>query len=150
MSDLPYRQSVYGFILNDKNQILLVFKKNSKMWDFPGGGIDTGESLEQAIRREVLEELGINNISILHISNLTYKYDWPEKEMEKNFNKTGVWRRGQEQHFVIIKLEGADNEIRLQEEELLESRWVSFSDIKSYLGYPDQYKILISILSELK
>ena len=51
MTDNNYRQGIYGLVLNSSDQVLLVFKRNSKMWDFPGGGIDDGETMEQAIRR---------------------------------------------------------------------------------------------------
>lgn len=145
----PYRHGVYGLILNNKNQILLVFKKNSKMWDFPGGGVDENESLEQAIKREILEELGIANITILNVSKITNKYDWPEKEKEKHFNKTGIWRRGQEQHFVTLKFLGNDSEIKLQEEELLDFKWVDQKNLRDNMSYQDQYDTVARILGDL-
>ena len=53
---LQFRPSVYGVIIND-NKILL-----SKQWDgydFPGGGIEKGERIERALKREVYEEVGV-------------------------------------------------------------------------------------------
>ncbi len=150
MTDNNYRQGIYGLVLNSSDQVLLVFKRNSKMWDFPGGGIDDGETMEQAIRREVLEELGISDIKILHISEITNKYDWPESEKEKNFNKKGIWKLGQEQHFAVLKYLGADSEIKLQDEELLELKWVDKENLKSHMGYPDQYDVAMKVLGELK
>ncbi|MCK5211797.1 NUDIX domain-containing protein [Candidatus Parcubacteria bacterium] len=54
---LIFRPSVYGFLIED-NKILL-----SKQWDgydFPGGGINIHETIEEALKREFFEETGIN------------------------------------------------------------------------------------------
>lgn len=55
-----YRVAVKALIRNGDGTILLV-KENSDKWDLPGGGIDHGESPEDAIRRELHEELGITD-----------------------------------------------------------------------------------------
>ncbi len=55
---LKFRPSVYGIIFNeDKTKILL-----SKQWDgydYPGGGIEKGERILEALKREVYEEVGV-------------------------------------------------------------------------------------------
>jgi 8-oxo-dGTP pyrophosphatase MutT (NUDIX family) len=56
VEQLSFRPSVYGIIIQE-GKILL-----SKQWDgydFPGGGIKLGETIEQALLREVKEETGL-------------------------------------------------------------------------------------------
>jgi ADP-ribose pyrophosphatase YjhB (NUDIX family) len=48
-----------GAIVRD-DKILLVFHKQKKLWQVPGGFQEYGESLEQTIAREIREELSIN------------------------------------------------------------------------------------------
>jgi len=146
---LPYRQGVYAFVLNkDKDSILMVLKKNSGVWDCPGGGIDEGETSEQAVKRELLEELGTDKFEVLHNSSHKYSYDWPLKEIEKNIKKSGKLMRGQEQSFLILSLVGSDNAIELQNEELAEYKWIKLSELKNYMAYPDFFEHVQKVLSE--
>jgi 8-oxo-dGTP pyrophosphatase MutT (NUDIX family) len=61
-----HRNVVSALIISKDNKILLGIKDPkiggvySGCWHFPGGGIDEGETQEQALRREVLEEVSLN------------------------------------------------------------------------------------------
>lgn len=50
------RSAVYAIIVNEEKNVLLV--KQWDGYDFPGGGVEPGESLNDALSREVLEETG--------------------------------------------------------------------------------------------
>ena len=55
--DLEFRPSVYGVIIQDGKVLL------SRQWDgydFPGGGVELGETIEEALIREVKEETGVD------------------------------------------------------------------------------------------
>lgn len=147
MTNNEYRKGVYALTLKD-NSILMVQKKSNGLWAFPGGGIDEGESIEQAIRREISEELGTSRIDILHIGKTTNKYDWPEEEIEKHYKKTGILRKGQEQNFAILKFTGTNKDISLQEEELSNFKWVPFSELKQNMSYQDQFETVQKVLAE--
>lgn len=58
----PLLPGTIGIILNEKEEILLVKRKDVPIWVLPGGGIDKGETPEKAIVREVKEETGLNVI----------------------------------------------------------------------------------------
>ena len=53
-----FRPSAYGFVVNDNQIITLTNKSNGKLW-FPGGGIEIDEILEDGLKRETLEETGL-------------------------------------------------------------------------------------------
>ena len=53
-----FRPSVYGIIVQN-GKILLMNNRNSPLLSFPGGGIDLGETNEEALHREIAEETGI-------------------------------------------------------------------------------------------
>ncbi len=57
ISELSFRPSIYGVIVKDGKVLL---SRDSKSYDYPGGKIELGESLEQALVREVKEETGLD------------------------------------------------------------------------------------------
>ncbi len=67
------RTGVYGIVW--QNQKLLVVKQQKGphlgKFDLPGGGIEAGETIEEALRREFREEVGMSFDSIQLIENLT-------------------------------------------------------------------------------
>jgi len=60
-------------LLNSNNQVLLLLRDNKidipfpGMWDIIGGGVEENESPEQALRREIAEELGITNLGEIEL-----------------------------------------------------------------------------------
>jgi 8-oxo-dGTP pyrophosphatase MutT (NUDIX family) len=57
-NDSLYRVSLKCLIKNEAGDILLVKEAGRDFWDLPGGGMEHGESLDTAIARELLEEVG--------------------------------------------------------------------------------------------
>lgn len=56
---LSFRPSVYAVIIKD-NKVLLVRQWDG--YDFPGGGLDIGETIDEALKREAWEETGLKII----------------------------------------------------------------------------------------
>ena len=75
----------------------------------PQGGIDNGEKAEEAVYREVYEETGIKNLTIIYESKNWYYYDIPDNFYE---NPKGNFV-GQKQKWFLMFFSGADEEINL-------------------------------------
>ena len=65
-----YRVSVKALI-RDKDGKVLVVKENQDSWSLPGGGLNHGEEPEDGVRRELKEELSIENTNILGIKSVS-------------------------------------------------------------------------------
>ncbi len=67
--------NVYAVVRDSKRRILVMKRREPKVWEFPGGGVEWGESPEKAVRREVLEETGlkIKGLKLLCTSSRVYK-----------------------------------------------------------------------------
>jgi 8-oxo-dGTP pyrophosphatase MutT (NUDIX family) len=62
-SKIILRNAVRAIIIKENN-ILMVFLEKTKEYKFPGGGVEKNETIEEALKREVLEEVGYNVIEI--------------------------------------------------------------------------------------
>lgn len=75
---LPYRKEVSVFLI-DKNKVMAQDAKTFMI--FPGGGVDSGESLVKALRREVVEETGAimnNDLKLVAEVKSDFYPEWAE------------------------------------------------------------------------
>jgi 8-oxo-dGTP diphosphatase len=67
-----------GVIINKNNQVLIAKRASHQhqgdKWEFPGGKVEAGETAQQALSRELKEELGIEIKSPLHITDINHIY----------------------------------------------------------------------------
>lgn len=54
------RKSARAILLNDNGEMATQYLTNYTYHKLPGGGVDPGETVEEALKREVLEEVGCN------------------------------------------------------------------------------------------
>ncbi len=118
-----FRPNVAGILLNKKGEILLIRRKraNDEHWQLPQGGIDAGETVEQAIRREMREEVGTDNFSVLKVLPDFHKYEWPAGHPRHGFD-------GQSQTVLILQFQGTDADIKIDEDEASDWKWYSNKD----------------------
>ncbi|EEX42827.1 8-oxo-dGTP diphosphatase MutT [Vibrio sp. Vb2880] len=102
---------VAGIIFNqDKSQIFITKRPDNLhkggFWEFPGGKVEAGESIEQAMARELDEEIGIEVTQQTPFQHL--EYDYPEKSLTfdfilvTDFNHQPYGREGQQGEWVNI------------------------------------------------
>ena len=71
-----YRKCVGIMIINDDKKILVGRRIDhpSGFWQMPQGGIDDREDPEEAVWREMMEEIGTNKVELIKVSNQWHKY----------------------------------------------------------------------------
>lgn len=108
-----------AMILNDKNEILLVRKKNSEYFQLPGGKIKNNESNFETLRRELFEEI---NLLIEEINCLPLGKHETKAVNEKNTIVNGNL-------FEIVHTNLSNISIK---NEIVEMAWINILNYKSY------------------
>ena len=85
--DKKTRIGAYGVAVNEGKLLLIVQQRGpfAGRFDFPGGGIEFGESVESALRREFVEEVGMEFTSLEQIANITTLVDVPASLSEEPY-----------------------------------------------------------------
>ena len=113
-------------VLDPDDRILLVgFEwRGTMLWETPGGGVDDGESLEQAARRELLEETGLDAADLGRVV-------WTRTHVEP----FGEWG-GQEESFYFVRAAAVEHAPTLSREALLAEgmvavRWWELEELEA-------------------
>jgi putative (di)nucleoside polyphosphate hydrolase len=122
-----YRLGVVGVFVAPDGKILVCERADRlSAWQFPQGGIDDGEDPTQAIKREIMEELGCGSFEILSTSTAWTKYDFPE-EFETKITKVYC---GQKHLWFHLRFEdGKGPDLSLSDGEFRAFKWVDPKDV---------------------
>ncbi|MGH8751682.1 MAG: RNA pyrophosphohydrolase [Burkholderiales bacterium] len=108
-----YRPNVGIIILNSRNEVFWGKRVKEHSWQFPQGGIKPGETPEQAMYRELLEEVGLSpqHVKIIGRTRDWLRYDVPFQWVRRE------WRgsyKGQKQIWYLLRLVGRDTDVKLR------------------------------------
>lgn len=124
-----FRLNVGIMLLNKSKQVFWARRvKNKNAWQFPQGGVKEGETLEQAMFRELNEELGLSalDVKILSVSNQWLSYRLPKRYWRKNSLPLVI---GQKQKWFLLEMISDDSQIQLDSvlpAEFDQWRWVDY------------------------
>ena len=128
MSEFDYRSNVAGILRNPEGRILVCERLEVEgAWQFPQGGVDEGESLEEALRRELWEEIGVvpEDYRIVETRG-PYRYLFGEGRRKRGFH-------GKEQHYFLCDFSGADARIHVETEhpEFRAWKWIAPAEFQT-------------------
>ena len=128
IDDDGYRPNVGIVICNSHGQVLWARRYGQHSWQFPQGGIDVGESPEQAMYRELYEEVGLlkSDVKILATSRHWLHYKLPKRLVRWDSKPVCI---GQKQKWFLLKLECDESKVNMQRSITPEFdgwRWVSY------------------------
>ncbi|WP_293993930.1 RNA pyrophosphohydrolase [Sphaerotilus sp.] len=108
-----FRPNVGIVLLNQRNQVFWGKRIRTHSWQFPQGGIKYGESPEQAMFRELHEEVGLHPE---HVRILARTRDWLRYEVPEHFIRRDArgHYRGQKQIWFLLQLTGRDSDMNLR------------------------------------
>ncbi len=108
-----FRPNVGIILLNQRNQVFWGKRIRSHSWQFPQGGIDRGETPEQAMYRELHEEVGLKPE---HVSIVARTRDWLRYEVPDRFIRRDArgHYKGQKQIWYLLRLTAGDWQLNLR------------------------------------
>lgn len=108
-----FRPNVGIILLNQRNQVFWGKRIRSHSWQFPQGGIKYGETPEQAMYRELEEEVGLTAEQVRIVARTR---DWLRYEVPDHFIRRDArgHYRGQKQIWFLLQLTGRDSDMNLR------------------------------------
>ncbi len=80
-------QVAVAVIINNEDEIFISRRSaeqhQGNKWEFPGGKVEDNENSEEALRREIKEELGIEVQSSSHLTDITHEYPSDDPKRSK-------------------------------------------------------------------
>ena len=109
-------------------EVALVGKLSPRRWSLPKGGLQRGETLEQAAVREVTEETGLQARLVCPLGEIEYWFRWAGRRHFKTV------------HFYLMEAIGGDVSQHDHEYDLVE--WFSLEDARRQMSYPSEVGIV--------
>ncbi len=123
-----FRANVGIIIANGLGQVLWAKRIGQNAWQFPQGGINEGESVQQAMYRELHEEVGLEpeDVEVITSTRGWLRYRLPKRMVRHDVEPLCI---GQKQKWFLLRLKADESKINLSLHEDLEFdhwEWVSY------------------------
>lgn len=128
----------------EAHQFLLLQKPRRRdSWQLPQGGVEEGETVEEAALRELKEETGIMGVRVIGKSGEVYQYDFPQSY--RRFRPDNVC--GQRIEYVFA-LAPRDCVVHVDEHEVVGHAWVDPAHVHLYLKRKEYLNFVRKLFSE--
>lgn len=123
-----FRSNVGIILANEHGQLLWARRIGQDAWQFPQGGISSGETPEQALYRELHEEVGLTpeQVEVVACTRGWLRYRLPKRYIRKGQKPLCI---GQKQKWFLLQMLADDGEVSFSNGEKPEFdnwRWVSY------------------------
>ena len=123
-----FRPNVGIIVANPAGQVLWAKRVRQQAWQFPQGGIQRGETPEEAMIRELNEELGLgaSDVDLVGCTSGWLRYRLPRQLIRRGRGRTCI---GQRQKWFLLRLVGPESRVRFDLTEQPEFdgwRWVNW------------------------
>lgn len=123
-----YRANVGIILCNPEGSVLWARRMGQDAWQFPQGGINPDESAEQAMYRELWEEVGLqpDHVDILASTSSWLRYKLPKRMVRRHSQPLCI---GQKQKWFLLRMTGTESQLKLDvssKPEFDEWKWVNY------------------------
>lgn len=123
-----YRANVGIILCNTQQQLFWARRIGQRSWQFPQGGIRWNESPEEAMYRELAEEVGLQaqHVQVLGCTRGWLRYRLPKRLVRRHSKPTCI---GQKQVWFLLRLLGQESDVQLNlsdRPEFDDWRWVDY------------------------
>ncbi|MFV0481980.1 MAG: RNA pyrophosphohydrolase [Campylobacteraceae bacterium] len=142
--DKVYRPNVAAIILSPdypfKCNVFIGQRKDIKdAWQFPQGGIDKGENADDALFRELKEEIGTKKIEVVARYSGWLYYDFPNKKLAKMSyyeNDEKKFYDGQIQKYYLVRLKNkAKIDLDTKDAEFIDYKFIRIEEVLDYITH---------------
>jgi putative (di)nucleoside polyphosphate hydrolase len=123
-----FRANVGIILMREDRDLLLGGRSGGRGWQFPQGGIRQGEALEDALYRELHEEIGLgpSDVEVIGTTRSWLRYRLPPQYVRRDSMPPCI---GQKQRWFLLRLRAPEENLRFDSTDTPEfesSRWVSY------------------------
>ncbi len=123
-----FRANVGIVLIREDRQVFLGGRTGGRGWQFPQGGVRRDETPEQALYRELKEEIGLDqrDVELIAATRSWLRYRLPRQYLRRNSNPLCI---GQKQRWFLLRLIGAEQSVHFDsttEPEFESGRWVDY------------------------